>query len=122
MNRIDRITFLGAVRLGVGASLVIAPGLAGRIWVGEGADGRGTKVFARAVGARDVVLGARILERRTDRKRATELVKFGVLADVADVTATLIAFKHLSPGRRIAMPIIAGVVGALGYVASKAVE
>ncbi|HVM09669.1 MAG TPA: hypothetical protein VM345_14470 [Acidimicrobiales bacterium] len=122
MDRIDRTTLLGAIRLGVGAALVVAPGFAGRIWVGENADGRGTRVFARALGARDLVLGARILQTRADKKEAVDFVKTGVISDVADVVATIVAFRHLSPARRLAMPLIAGAVGALGYAAAQAAE
>ena len=58
-------TIMGSIRTGVGASLLVAPAWAGRIWVGEDAGGHGTKVFARAVGARDVALGVGILAAST---------------------------------------------------------
>src|SRR5690606_9503083 len=41
---------LGVIRAGVGAALMAAPAWAGRVWVGPGADGPGSLVFARAVG------------------------------------------------------------------------
>jgi hypothetical protein len=122
MDRIDRTTLLGAIRLGIGASLVVVPGFAGRIWVGEHADSGGSRVFARAVGARDVVLGAQILQKRGDKKKAVELVQTGVMSDLADVVATIVAFRHLTPARRLLMPVIAGAVGAVGYAAARAVE
>ena len=111
-------TAVGIIRLGVGASLVVAPGWAGRIWVGPGADGPGSKVFARAVGARDVALGIKILKALQDGEAAGPWIRSGFVADMADAAATAIAFKHLTPWRRLAMPAIALTVGALGYVAS----
>jgi hypothetical protein len=108
----------GAIRLGVGAALVAAPGWAGRIWVGPGADGAGSKVFARAVGARDLALGARILQASRNGGEAAEWLKSGYIADIADAVATVIAFRHLTKARRIAMPLIAGAVGVLGYLAA----
>ncbi len=110
---------LGAVRLGVGAALVAAPGWAGRIWVGPGADGPGSKVFARALGARDVALGLRILQGAQKGEPVAHWVAAGFAADFADVAATIVAAKHLTPGRRIAMPLIAGAVGAAGVVAAR---
>src|SRR3954451_16103112 len=72
---------LGAVRLGVGVALVIAPGWAGRIWVGPGSDGPGSKVFARAVGARDVALGARILNGARSGEPVGHWIRAGFAAD-----------------------------------------
>lgn len=113
-------TVMGIIRAGVGASLVAAPGWAGRIWVGNDADGPGTKVIARALGARDVVLGGAILLAGTsgDPARATRYVRHGVAADAADVAATLIAARHLEGNRRIVMPIVAAAVGAMGLLAA----
>lgn len=110
---------LGVVRLGVGAALVAAPGWAGRIWVGQGADGPGNKVFARALGARDVALGIRILQGSQKGEPVAHWIAAGFAADFADVAATIVAAKHLTPGRRIAMPLIAGAVGAAGVVTAK---
>jgi hypothetical protein len=122
MDLDTRANLLGAIRLGVGASLVLAPGFAGRIWIGPGADDRGAQVFARAVGARDLILGARLLQAARDKSDTKEFLTLGYLADVADVAATVAAIKSLSKGRRIAMPLIAGAVGALGYAVANATK
>ena len=108
------LTALGAVRLGVGASLLVAPRLAGRIWVGDDAHGHGTKVFARALGARDVALGAAIVTSQRDEDRAARLVQLGIGADIADAAATVIAWRNLEGHRRWAAPLVAFVVAALG--------
>jgi hypothetical protein len=107
---------MGSIRTGVGASLVIAPAWAGRIWVGSDADGPGTKVFARALGARDVALGAGILAASVggDEQHVTRLVQLGAVADVADVLATLVAWRNLEGARRWSMPLIALGVAAAG--------
>jgi hypothetical protein len=105
---------LGVIRLGVGAALVVAPAWAGRIWVGPGADGPGSRVFARALGARDVALGLRILQGWRTGEPVRHWVAAGFAADAADVVATLIASRDLTLTRRAAMPLIAGAVGAAG--------
>ncbi len=110
---------LGVVRLGVGAALVVAPRWAGRIWVGPGADGPGSLVFARALGARDLVLGARILQGLAKGEPVHHWVAAGFAADAADLTAALIATRHLSPGRRVAIPLVAAAVGVLGFQAMR---
>ena len=119
MDRTSRANLLGALRIGVGASLVIAPGFGGRVWIGPGADDRGARVFARALGARDVLLGLRTLAAARDGKEAGEWLTLGYGASVADALATTVAFRNLSPSRRLAMPAIAGAVAALCYAAAK---
>ncbi len=105
---------LGVVRVGVGAALIVAPGWAGRIWVGPGADGPGSLVFARALGARDVALGVRIITGVRKGEPVGHWVASGFVADAADVVASVIAGRHLTPGRRRAMPVVAGAVGVAG--------
>ena len=118
----QKALLLGSVRLGIGAALVAAPGFAGRVWVGPHADGPGARMFARAIGARDVVLGARILKATRDEAPLKEWLRMGYLADAADVAATVVAVKDLSPARRIAMPLIAAAVGIVGYTLAATVD
>jgi hypothetical protein len=105
---------LGAVRLGVGAALVAAPRWAGRIWVGPGADGPGSLVFARALGARDVALGLRIIDGVRTGAPVRHWVVAGFGADAADVVATMLAGRHLEGNRRAVMPLVAASVGVAG--------
>src|SRR3954453_810198 len=119
MDSKQQAVVLGAIRLGVGAALVAAPGWAGRIWVGPGSDGPGSKVFARAVGARDVALGIRILQAASDGDSAQPWMRAGFVADIADAAATALAARNLTTARKVLMPLIAGGVGALGYAATK---
>ena len=122
MDDRQKALLFGSIRLGVGTALVAAPGFAGRIWVGPDADGPGAKVFARAIGARDALLGFRTLQAVRSKAAARNLIQTGFAADAADVAATLIAWRQLTPGRRIAMPIIAAAVGALGYGVANAFD
>jgi hypothetical protein len=113
---------VGGVRTGIGAALVVMPGVAGRIWIGPGAASPGAKVLARAVGARDLVLGLRTLETSGDRERAALWLHLGFLADAADVAAAVLAWRQLSPFRRLAVPLVAGGVGLAGYQAWRMVR
>lgn len=115
-----RANLLGALRLGIGASLAVAPGFAGRIWIGPGADDRGARVIARALGARDMLVGARILQAGRDKEDVGDWLRLGYRFDAASAVASLVATKHLSPWRRVAMPLIAGTVGAIGYAVAQA--
>lgn len=114
--------FVGALRFGIGSALVIAPKFAGRIWIGDTAGGKGIDVFARAIGARDVVLGAQTLAAVRGESPSRHWLKLGFAADAADAAATVVAFRSLSGARRVAMPLIAGAVAAVGYTAANQLD
>ncbi|HVF33581.1 MAG TPA: hypothetical protein VM933_11150 [Acidimicrobiales bacterium] len=114
--------FVGALRLGIGSALVVAPKFAGGVWIGENAGGKGIDVFARAIGARDVVLGARTLAAVRGEAPARHWLKLGFAADAADAVATVLAFRSLTGIRRIVMPLIAGAVAAVGYTAANQLD
>ena len=122
MNPQKLALVVGALRLGIGSALVVAPKFAGGVWIGENDGGKGVDVFARAIGARDVILGARTLSAVRSEAPARHFLKLGFAADAADAFATLLAFKTLSRGRAFAMPLIAGAVAAAGYVAAKELD
>jgi hypothetical protein len=122
MDDKQKAAVFGAIRLGVGTGLVVAPGFAGRVWVGPDADGPGAKVFARAIGARDVLLGLRTMTAVRSEREARHWLVSGYAADAADAAATVIAWRNLTPARRMLMPAIAAAVGTLGYLAAKTVE
>lgn len=111
---------LGVVRTGVGVALMVAPGWAGRMWVGPGADGPGSKVFARALGARDVALGVQILRGLSRGEVVRHWILAGFVADAADVTASFVASRNMTPARRVLVPLVASAVGALGVSSWKA--
>jgi hypothetical protein len=107
-------------RISFGAGLVLAPSLYGRVWIGSGAkDGR-AQVLARALGARDFVLGAGGLQalRAGDRERARRWFAAQGVTDAVDLVATLLAGSDLPrPARAFATVMAAGSTAiAAAYV------
>jgi hypothetical protein len=101
---------LGRVALGIAA--MAKPDLPAKPWVGAGAAATpGVQVFGRALGGRDLALGALALAARTDRARRLT-VGMGALADGVDMAATLISWKDLPrAGRVLILAVTAGAVG-----------
>ena len=102
---------LAMARIGVGASLFVAPGLAGAMWVGREAKSAGVRTFARGFGVRDAIIGAglfRALEN-SDNDEVRRWLLFGVAADGADLVGTLASWRRLPPVRRTL--VVAGIVG-----------
>ncbi len=110
---------LGVARLAIGAALLVAPERCARVWMGSGG-GRGARVFARVVGARDLALGGLALAslRSTDRTLAPRMAGVGAAMDAADALASLVAARDIDGARRWAMPAFAAAAAAAGAVAS----
>jgi hypothetical protein len=108
-------------RISFGAGLVLAPSLYGRTWIGSGAKDARTQVLARALGARDLVLGAGGLQalRSGDRERARRWFAAQGVADAIDVVATLLGGRDVPlPARAFATAMAAGSTAiAAAYVA-----
>ena len=78
-------------RVAIGAALVLAPGLAGRMWIGEDAARRAVKVFTRALGVRDLAIGLGVLLALERGAPVRGWLEAGTLSDAVDVAATLLA-------------------------------
>jgi hypothetical protein len=107
-------------RISFGAGLVLAPSVYGRTWIGSGAKDARAQVLARALGARDLALGAGGLQalRSGDRERARRWFAAQGVTDAVDLVATLVAGGEMPlPARVFAAGMAAGsTVIAAAYV------
>jgi hypothetical protein len=109
-------------RISFGAGLILAPRLYARSWIGrEGAADDRAKLLARALGARDLVLGAGGLMalRDGDTARARQWFAAQGTTDAVDLVATLVAGRDVpAPARAFAAIVAAGSAAiAAAYVA-----
>jgi hypothetical protein len=107
-------------RLSFGTGLVLAPGVWARTWIGSGATDDRAKVLARALGARDLALGAGglLALRDGDAERARRWFAAQGLTDAIDLLATLAAGRAVPlPARIFAATMAAGSAAiAAAYV------
>jgi hypothetical protein len=103
---IARLQSLG--RLGLGAGLMVVPGVVGGGWVGGVADKRDGQALAIGLGARDVALALGALRALGAGRGAGAWVRAGMLADAADLVATLRARDSLPA---LAVPAVAAIAG-----------
>ena len=86
---------LGAVRISVGLGALLSPRRASAPWLGQDESRRSSvRVFARALGGRDLALGAAALAAASDQELKRVCV-LGALADGMDFLATLRDFPRL---------------------------
>jgi hypothetical protein len=101
-----RLQALGRVALGGG--LVVAPGLVAGGWVGAVADRREGQALAIGLGARDIGLAFGTLRALSAGRGAGPWLRAGIVADAADLVATLRARDSLPP---LAAPAVAAIAG-----------
>jgi hypothetical protein len=90
-----QIRALAVSRITIGAALVIAPGLAARVWVGDGAKQPAARLLARAVGVRDLALGVGTMLALNHDAPVRGWLEAGTLSDTGDGLATLLGIRHL---------------------------
>jgi hypothetical protein len=104
-------------RISFGVGLVLVPGLYARTWVGSDAAGEdATRVLARALGARDLVLGAGglLALQDGDVERSRRWFAAQGLTDAVDLGAALAARGVPMPARMFVAVMAAGSAAIAG--------
>jgi hypothetical protein len=97
-----------AGRLVLGAGIAAAPSLVAGGWVGAVAGKPGARALAMGLGGRDVAIALGTLSALRNGSSARPWLAAGMLADAADLTATLRERDALSP---VAVPAVAALAG-----------
>lgn len=95
-------------RMAIGAALVLAPRLAGPMWIGRDADSRAVNVLARGLGARDLALGLGMAVALDRGAPVRGWLEGAALADGVDLVSTLLAGDAIPASKRRAVALIAG--------------
>jgi hypothetical protein len=98
----------------VGAAFVLAPGLAGRAWIGSDAGRRPVKVLARAFGVRDLALGLGVAIALDRGAPVRGWIEAGALSDAVDTAASLLAGSSIPPAIRWPCVALGAGSAALG--------
>jgi hypothetical protein len=103
-----------AGRIAAGAALALAPGTVGRAWVGRAGAAPGARVITTAMGARDAALGLGLAAALRSGREPGPWLRAAVLADAADLVATVRA-RHAVPAvSLVGVAAIAGGSAGLG--------
>jgi hypothetical protein len=104
-------------RIVVGTALTVAPGLAGQAWIGRSAREPATKVAIRALGIRDLALGAGALHALDSGAPPRPWTIAGAVSDIVDAIGTVLALRRL-PRRSLGVVVVAAASAALHLVAA----
>jgi hypothetical protein len=81
-------TLFAAGRIAFGAGMLFAPRKVAHGWIGDDADRASAEFLTRAVGIRDIIIGAGAMFALASGKPAQAWMRAGVAADVADSALT----------------------------------
>ncbi|HWC28239.1 MAG TPA: hypothetical protein VG474_16735 [Solirubrobacteraceae bacterium] len=109
----DVARVLAAGRIAIGAALLAAPRLSLGMWIGRDAAGRALAPPGRALGAREVLLGAMLLHTLDRPEVGRRWLRAVAACDGVDAAASLAAARALPPRGR-------GFIVALASVATAA--
>jgi hypothetical protein len=115
MNAPLTARLVAAGRIGFGVALILAPERVTTSWLGRDAHRAGTRVVARGLGARDLALGAGALTLPEAQLRPW--VAAAIVADAADLAATLSAGDSIPLAGRVLVGAVASAGAALGVIA-----
>jgi hypothetical protein len=104
-------------RIALGAAFLLAPGLAGRTWVGEDAARPSAKLLSRAFGARDLALGLGVVIAIDRGAPVRGWLEASALSDAADFVATTLGKATVPPLMRPGvMALGAGSAAVAGWL------
>src|SRR3954452_11124038 len=116
------VRILATLRVVVGALLLVAPGAAGRRWLGDVARQPTAKAATRGLGARDLAFGLGPLRALDRGEPARAWVQLAAVGDSVDAVSGVLAARHLGPVRAIGTVASAAGAAALGFTAGGRVD
>ena len=122
MGARDLARFTAICRVAIGAGFVAYPPVSMRSWIGLDARRPGAVLLARALGARDLVIGVGTLTNLSDRRALSAWLRGALAADAADLALTLAGGDAVPPSGRILVSAIAAGGVALGAAALATLE
>lgn len=115
-------TAVAVGRVGIGAAMLAAPARFGRPWLGAAAETGGGGVAVRALGARDLALGALTAAALGGRLSSPAvLVAASGFCDLADGAALLAARREVPPAG-VATGVFAFGSAALGFALARSLQ
>jgi peptide-methionine (R)-S-oxide reductase len=104
-------------RIAAGLGLIVMPRVVTAAWLGQHGLGTGATVLARAMGARDLVIGAGLLAALERGAPTRGWLSAGVVADATDLTATIAECDSVPAAGMVSLAAAAGSGIALGAFA-----
>ena len=118
MDHRQLLRTIAAGRIVAGTTLLLLPGTAAGQWIGPSARTPGAKVMTRAMGVRDLAIGAGTMSALANGEPARHWALAGAASDLIDGLATVLAIRHIGARRALPLLAVAATAGIASYVAA----
>jgi hypothetical protein len=108
------VTGIAALRIVLGAGLIVAPARSARNWVGDSGTTPGAQVMGIAVGARDVAVALGTLNALRRDEDVKPWVAASILCDAADAAANVTRRKDIPATGAIGVTALATSAALVG--------
>jgi hypothetical protein len=92
---------MGALRLGVGVAMFVAPNKVAKSWTGDGTESLPSTLALRGMAARDIAIGLGLVKAVELGTPTRGWLEAGAFSDAGDALATLMAWRELGGVRRL---------------------
>ncbi|MDQ4026058.1 MAG: hypothetical protein M3217_11325 [Actinomycetota bacterium] len=106
----------GALRLGIGLTMVVAPSVVSKVWLGRGAEDAPARVGMRGLGGREAAIGLGTLLALERGRPVSGWLEAGALADAADAFGVVAQRKTLPAARWM---LAAGIAAASAWLCTQ---
>jgi hypothetical protein len=113
---------IAVLRIAIGATALAAPAAVAGPWIGAQAQDPGPRLLTRAMGMRDLALGAGALLALARGDDARDWVRLGALSDAMDALLTAAAFRRLPTIGRWGVLASAGGAALAGLWAAATIQ
>ncbi len=121
MSPRDVARVLAGGRIAIGAGLLAVPRISLAMWIGRDAADRAVAPVGRALGIREVVLGAMLLHTLDRPQVGARWLRALAACDGVDLLATIAARRALPAYRRPLIAALAGAAAAAQLGAARAI-
>lgn len=92
---------MGAMRVGLGVAMFVAPNKVAKSWSGERAESLPSTLALRGMAARDIAIGLGLVKAVELGTPTRGWLEAGAFSDAGDAVATLMAWRELGGVRRL---------------------
>jgi hypothetical protein len=118
MDHRQLLRMSAVARMALGTSLLVAPGLVGRLIVRDVAGTGGGRLILRVAGVRDLVIGYGTFTALAEDRDPAIWARLGAVCDAADAASALIGIRRLPTPTALASIVAGGASAVTGFRAA----
>jgi hypothetical protein len=122
LEDVEAARILGAIRVGVGAAMFLAPNKVAKSWTGDDSVSLPSTLALRGMAVRDMAIGIGLVKAVELGTSTRGWLEAGALSDAGDALATLMSWRELGGARRLFWLAVEAGSAVLGMQLAEALD